>query len=328
MRSESKEKAALLNTDRLNFDGRLTFESLEALVDVTRYDATKPRQVIERARGCQILISKELPLPKDVIEQLPKEVRLICEAGTGVDNIDTDAAAEKNITVCKVPGYSTPSVAQLTMSFILALSTGMHRLIRSVEARDLADFQDRLRPLHWEVQEKTLGVIAAGAIGERVIRLARAFDMAVIVYNRSPRTWADKEIKQVSLEELLAKSNFVSLHCPLAENTQHLIRAETIRHMKRSPYLINTARGGLVNQDDLVEALESGRIAGAALDVQDPEPLPEDHVLWSMENVILTPHIGWKAIEARKRLVEKVTDNIRAFLSGAPTNVVKNKRPS
>ena len=313
----------MLNTDRLNFDGRLTFESLEALVDVKPYGDTKPEQVVKRASGCQILISKELPLRSGVIEQLPEEVRLICEAGTGVDNIDTDAAAEKNIAVCNVPGYSTPSVAQLTISFILALSTGMHRLIRSVEAGDLADFQDRLRPLHGEVQNKTLGVIAAGAIGERVIHLARAFDMAVIVYNRSPRTWADKEIKQVSLEELLAKSNFVSLHCPLADNTHHLIRAETISQMKRSPFLINTARGGLVNQDDLVKALKSGQIAGAALDVQEPEPLPKDDALWSMENVILTAHIGWKAIEARKRLVDKVTENIRAFLDGAPTNVVK-----
>lgn len=322
MHNESKKKAALLNASRLDFDGRLTFKSLEAAVDVIRYEATNPDQVVERAHGCEILISKELPLRKGVIERLPHEVRLICEAGTGFDNIKLAAAKKKGILVCNVPGYSTPSVAQLTICLILALSTGMHRLIRSVAARDFADFQGGLRPLHWEAQGKTLGVIGAGAIGERVIRLARAFDMAVLVYNPSPRTWADRGISQVSLEELLAKSNFVSLHCPLADDTHHLIRSKTIRDIKQGAYLINTARGSLVNQEDLVEALESGQLAGAALDVQDPEPLPEDHVLWSMENVILTPHIGWKSIEARQRLVEKVAGNIRAFLNGTPTNVV------
>lgn len=323
MHNEARKKAALLNLSRLDFDGRLTFESLEAVVDLIRYEVTDPDQVIERAHGCEILISKELPLRKCVIERLPQEVRLICEAGTGFNNIDIDAAAVKNITVCNVPGYSTRSVAQLTMSFILALSTGMHRLIRSVAARDFADFKDGLRPAHSEVHGKTLGVIGAGAIGKRVIRLARAFDMTILVYNRSAGTWADEEIKQVGLEELLAVSHFVSLHCPLADNTRHLIREETIRAMKRGAYLINTARGGLVNHEDLADAIESGQLAGAALDVQDPEPLPEDHVLWTTQNVILTAHIGWKAIEARKRLVEAVAGNIRAFLNGTPTNVVK-----
>lgn len=323
MCNESTVRAALLNASRLDFDGQLTFGSLESAVNLIRYEASGPDQVVERAHGCQILISKELPLRAEVVERLPEEVCLICEAGTGFDNIDREAAKKQNILVCNVPGYSTQSVAQLTMGLILALSTGMHRLIRSVEARDFADFQVRLRPSHSEVQGKILGVIGAGAIGRRVIRLARAFDMTVLVYNRSARRWADEEIKQVWLEELLAESHFVSLHCPLTDDTRHLIRTETICGMMRGAYLINTARGGLVDHEDLAKALESGQVAGAALDVQDPEPLPEKSILWSMENVILTPHIGWKAIEARQRLVEAVAGNIRAFLSGTPTNVVQ-----
>lgn len=322
MCNRSTVSAALLNARRLNFDGRLTFDSLEAAVNVIPYDATNSDQVVKRAHGCKIIISKELSLPKGVIERLPDEVRLICEAGTGVDNIALSATEKKNITVCNVPDYSTSSVAQLTMSFILALSTGMNRLIRNVTVRDLADFQAQLRYLHSDVEGKTLGVIGAGAIGERVIRLARAFDMAVRVYSPSPRSWSDKEIQQVELEEVLEASHFVSLHRPYKNDTVPLIRAETIGQMKQRPYLVNTARGRLVNHEDLAEALESGQLAGAALDVQYPEPLPEDHVLWSMENVILTPHIGWKSIEARKRLVEKVAENIKGFLSGPPINVV------
>ncbi|MCZ6653620.1 MAG: NAD(P)-dependent oxidoreductase [Planctomycetota bacterium] len=314
----------MLNPGTLNFDGRLSFESLQAAVAVH----VLPNDVIDservkRAQGCEILISKELPFPKGVIEGLPDEVRLICEAGTGVDNIDVGAAKKKNIIVCNVPDYSTSSVAQLTMSFILALSTGMQRLIRNVAVRDLADFQAQLRYLHSEVEGKTLGVIGAGAIGERVIRFARAFDMTVRVYNPSPRSWPDKKIKQVEFEEVLEASHFVSLHRPYENDSAPLIRTETIGHMKQRPYLVNTARGRLVNHEDLAEALKSGQLAGAALDVQHPEPLPEDHELWSMANVILTPHIGWKSIEARKRLVKKLGENIKAFLSGTPINVVK-----
>lgn len=316
--------AALLNARRLDFDGRLSFAPVESAVDrLIRYEATDPGQVVERAQECEILITKELRLRPEVIKHLPKDVGLICEAGTGFDNIDLHATAKRGILVCNVPGYSTHAVAQLALSFILTLSTGVHRLTRSVEARDLTDFQDRLRPPHAEVRGKTLGVIGAGAIGQEVIRLARAFGMNVLVYNRSEREWADPEIEQVGLAELLGKSDFVSLHCPLADDTYQIIRAETLDQMKDGACLINTARGGLVHHEDLVRALESGQVAGAALDVQDPEPPPEDNVLWSMPNVILSPHIGWKAIEARERLVEAVADNVKAYMAKAPTNVVR-----
>ncbi len=322
MNYATNRKAALLNTERLDFDGRLTFDALESVVHLIRYEATEPDQVAERARGCRILITKELPLRAQMIAHLPAEVRLICEAGTGFDNIDLDAARERNIAVCNVPGYSTHAVAQLTFCFILALSTGVSNLIRNVAAGDLEDFYDGLRPRSSEVLGKTVGVIGAGAIGGRVIQLARAFEMNVLVHKRTPASWDDDGINQVSLAELLAKSHFVTLHCPLNKSTHHIIRTETLRGMKKGAYLINTARGGLVHQEDLAAAVASGWIAGAALDVQDPEPLPRDSALWSMPESILTPHIGWKALEARQRLIAAVAANIRAFLDGAPINVV------
>ena len=320
MNNATIPKAALLNSGRLDFDGRLSFDELETVVDLTRYDATEPDQVVARAHGCRILITKEMPLPAAV--ELPKSVELICEAGTGFDNIKLTAARKRGITVCNVPDYSTHAVAQLTFCLILALSTGVHKLIQNVAAGDREDFHGGLRPRSSEVLGKTLGVIGAGAIGGRVIQLARAFEMDVLVHKLSPGSWDDDHIQQVSLAELLAKSDFVTLHCPLDETTHHIIRAETLDAMKRGAYLINTARGGLVHQEDLAAAVTSGRIAGAALDVQDPEPPPRDNVLWSTPDSILTPHIGWKALEARQRLIAGVARNIQAYLDGTPIHVV------
>jgi glycerate dehydrogenase len=311
-------KAVLFNAERLNFDGRLSFQPIEAVVDLVCYDCTDPDQAIARAAGCEILITKELYL-HGLVEQLPSEVRLICEAGTGYNNIDLEAASKRNILVCNVPHYSTHAVAHVTVMFVLAMSTGLPRLIRDVEKGDRTDWA---RPSHFEASGKTLGVIGAGAIGGEVIRLARAMGMAVRVYSRSKRTWPDGGIRQVTLPELLAESHFVSLHVPLTDETRRLICTETLAQMRRGAYLINTGRGDLVEHHHLADALASGQLAGAALDVQDPEPLPDGHVLWSMDNVILTPHLGWKALESRHRLVVTVAENIRAFRENAPINAV------
>lgn len=210
--------------------------------------------------------------------------------------------------------------------FILALNTGLPRLIRDVEKRDLIDWA---HPSHYETCGKTLGVIGAGAIGQEVIRLARALGMTVRVTSKSPHTWADKEIQQVDLPELLAQSHFVSLHVPLNDDTTKLIGAKNLALMRPGAYLINTSRGGLVDHVELADVLESGRLSGAALDVQEPEPLGNDHVLWTKENVILTPHLGWKALESRRRLIDTVAANIQAFVKNEPINVVKGSfRPA
>ncbi|MBN4056927.1 D-2-hydroxyacid dehydrogenase [bacterium AH-315-J21] len=293
-------RAALLNSNRLNFDGNLSYSPIEAVVELVYFETTEAEEIAEHSRGCEILISKEHKLDDAAIERLPDEVRLICEAGTGVDNISFEAAAKRNIEVCNVADYSTSHVAQLAINFLLTMSSGWHRGPGSSSGIS-------------EVRGKILGVIGAGAIGEEVIRLARSHRMSVLVYNPSVRSWDDECVQQVELKKLLEESDFITLHCPLKGGTRHMIRAETICNMKQGAYLINTARGGLIDHGDLADALRSGRLAGVALDVQEPEPLPEDNSLRSMVNVILTNHIGWKSIESRNRLIAAVAEHIREY---------------
>jgi glycerate dehydrogenase len=316
-------KAVLLNARRLDFDDRLDFGPLAEVAEVVRHEDSAPGEIPERARGCAVLVGKELPLGAETIAALPEEVGLVCEAGTGFDNVDLAAAAARGLLVCNVPGYSTGAVAQLALCQVLSLLTGVHRVARHLAAGDEGDFRGALRHAPREVEGKVLGVVGAGAIGRRVIRLARAFGMRVLVHTRS-RTGleGDPGVEAVSLDALLAGSDVVSLHCPLSEATRHVVRRETLARMRPGAFLVNTARGGLVHQGDLVEALASGHLAGAALDVQDPEPLPAGHPLWSAPNVLLTPHVGWKALEARRRLVREVAANVRAWQQGTPRNVV------
>ena len=312
-------RAVLLNGGRINFDGNLSFGSIMNVVnDLIEYEETEPDQVLDRVGSCDILITKEILLTKGTINSLPKTVTLICEAGTGVDNINLEAAEARSISVCNVPNYSTTHVGQLTLNFILLLSSGMYGLAQG--KGELGNWkQTRIS----EVNGKSLGVIGAGAIGMEVIRLARAFEMNIHVYSRSTRHWEDQNIRQASLGEVLSSSDFLSLHCPLNKVTRHLIRSETISMMKRGSYIINTARGGLIDHDDLARAIQSGHIAGAALDVQEPEPLPSSSILRAMGNVVLTNHIGWKAIEARQRLITTVAKNIQEYgRTGIPMNRV------
>ncbi len=328
--SSQKPRVALLNWARLNFDQRLNHTQLDAFTSVTSFRATEPLQFVEHAGSNRILVSKELEMGRDIIQGLPAQVEMICEAGTGFDNIDTNAARARGMVVCNVPGYSTESVAQLTLGFILALSTGMHRVSRSVATGDRKDFDLAPRPMHSETLGKTLGVIGGGTIGGRVVQLARAFGMEVRVTSRNPRRYDDKHITWVpvtDLDRFLEECDFVTLHCPLSDETRHLINRKRLGRMRKTAFLINTARGELVEPEALNEALRTEQIAGAALDVQDPEPPPADSVLWTLPNVILTPHIGWKSIEARERLMDVVAGNIKAYLEGSPINTVGNTWP-
>lgn len=306
--------AALLNGNRLNFDGLLSFDPIAQEVDLTVYEETRTAaQVIERAERCEILVSKEQPLGKEILQQL-RSVALICEAGTGTDNIYPKATEEFGIKVNNVPHYSTNDVAQLAMTFIGILACGLHRTLRCAGAGNLASSLPWLQPRTTDLVGKVLGVIGAGAIGARVIRLARAYDMEVRVYNPSPRDWShDDHISSCSMREVLKQADYLTLHCPLNDDTRGMIGTEQFALMRRGAYLVNVSRGGLVDHDALREALHGGHIGGAALDVQEPEPpLPTD-VLWSMENVILTNHQGWKTIEARRRLIASIAEEIRTY---------------
>lgn len=316
-------KAVFLNSAKLDFDKKLDYSALTDITSLTNYDDSAQSEILDRVQGYDIVITKELPVGSDLISQFPPSVKAICEAGTGFNNIDIVAAREKNIAVCNVPTYSTEAVAQLAITFVLNLSASLPQQQSMLNRKNFDNFNKFLMVPHFEVQGKTLGVIGGGAIGRHTIRLALAFGMKVIVYDPFPRPWeGEGDVTNVSLEELLKNGDFISIHCPLNEGTRHLINKETLKHVKPTAYIVNTSRGPIINEADLIEALQSRQIAGAGLDVQEVEPTPTDNPLFDMDNVIMTPHIGWRRLESRQRLVNLTAENIAALIKGNPINVV------
>ena len=312
-------KCVVLNAKKMNFDGKLDFSVLSS--DVTVYDDTTNEELPGRIQGADIIVTKEMPVSAEMIQRFPESVKLICEAGTGYNNIDLEAARKKGITVCNIPAYSTERVAHTAIMMILNLSSTMQVQMKMLANGNHDNFTKNLQVPHIEVNGKTLGVIGAGHIGKKVIKIAQALDMNILVYTRTPRE-DEKGIRYVSLKELLEHSDYVSLHCPLTESTKHMINKETLKLMKPSAFIINTSRGALIDEAALIEALKNGKIAGAGLDVQETEPPKETSPLYTMENVLLTPHMGWKGLETRQRLVSILADNIKNFLAGNPKNVV------
>ena len=318
-------KAVFLNAGKLDFDKKLDFSPLSNLVELTNYDDSKNDQIVERVQGQDIVITKEMPVGRDVISQFPSSVKLICEAGTGYNNIDIIAAREKNIAVCNIPSYSTEAVAHLAITFILNLSASLPQQQHMLERKDFSNFTDYLKVPHFELQGKTLGVIGAGAIGRNTTRIALALGMDILIYDKFQRPWDETNVKYAELEEVLKNSDFVTLHCPLTADTKHIINKDTLKLMKPTAFIINTSRGPLIKEADLIEALRNGQIAGAGLDVQEIEPPALDNPLFDMDNVIMTPHIGWRRYESRQRLVNLMGDNVKSFLEGNPVNVVNEK---
>ena len=312
-------KCVVLNTKKMNFDGKLDFSVLSS--DVTVYDDTTNEELPGRIQGADIIVTKEMPVSAEMIQRFPESVKLICEAGTGYNNIDLEAARKKGITVCNIPAYSTERVAHTAIMMILNLSSTMQVQMKMLANGNHDNFTKNLQVPHVEVNGKTLGVIGAGHIGKKVIKIAQALDMNILVYTRTPGE-DEKGIRYVSLKELLEHSDYVSLHCPLTESTKHMINKETLKLMKPSAFIINTSRGALIDEAALIEALKNGKIAGAGLDVQETEPPKETSPLYTMENVLLTPHMGWKGLETRQRLVSILADNIKNFLAGNPKHVV------
>ncbi|MEG6584631.1 NAD(P)-dependent oxidoreductase [Dendrosporobacter sp. 1207_IL3150] len=315
-------KTVFLNAAKLDFDNKLDFSLLTKLTELTNYDESTNDEILDRVQDQDIIITKEMPVGRDIISQFPPSVKLICEAGTGYNNIDIVAAREKNIVVCNIPSYSTEAVAQLAITFILNLSASLPQQQHMLEQKNFNNFTKYLQVPHFEVQGKNLGVIGAGAIGRHTIKLALALGMNVLVYDPFPRNWEEPNVKNTSLEELLQQSDFITLHCPLTANTKHIINKDSLSLMKPTSYIVNTSRGPLINETDLINALNNQQIAGAALDVQETEPPEIDNPLFTMENVIMTPHIGWRRYESRQRLVNLMADNIKSFIAGKPVNVV------
>ena len=312
-------KTVVLNGERMNYDHRLDYSILSDEVKV--YETTEPSEILERIQGFDIVVTKEMPVSGDIIRQFPDSVKLICEAGTGYNNLDLDAAREKGITVCNVPSYSTERVAHTAIMMIMNLSSSMRRQIAMLTENNHDNFTKCMQVDHVEINDKTLGVVGAGHIGREVIKVAHALGMKILAYDVNA-AGDEPGIHFTSLEEVLSQSDYVSLHCPLMPQTRHIINKDTLALMKPTAFIINTARGPLIDEAALIDALKEGRIAGAGLDVQEVEPPAEDNPLYQMENVILTPHMGWRGLETRQRLVSILADDIKNYLNGTPINVV------
>ena len=313
------ERVVVVNASKMNYDHVLDFSILSN--DVQVYDNSTNTELIERIQGARVVVTKEISVTSELLSQFPDTVKLIVEAGTGYNNIDLNAAKAKGITVCNIPAYSTERVAHTVIMMILNFASTMQQQIGMLAKGDRSNFTKYLQVSHTEVNGKILGVVGAGHIGMEVIKVAKALGMNILVYTRTPKADGDG-IRYVSLDELLENSDYITLHCPLNDQTKHLINKETIGKMKPNAVIVNTGRGALINEADLCEALAAKRIAGAGLDVQEVEPPVEDSPLYTLDNVIITPHMGWKGLETRQRLVGIIRDNIQAFLKGEPINVV------
>lgn len=295
----------------------LDFDFLNQFGDVTYYDTTSNEDVLSRAKDADILVINKIVMDKDTLAEC-KNLKLITILATGYNIVDIEAAKALGITVCNVPYYSTNSVAQLTFAFILEFACKLSLHTQSVARGDwqnCKDFAYTLDTLH-ELSGKTLGIIGYGSIGKKVAQIGKAFGMNVLISTRTPVEGC------VSKEEVFKNADFVTLHCPLNEQSKLMINEKSLALFKPTAYLINTARGGLIDENALAAALNSGKIAGAALDVLTSEPPKADNPLIHAKNCIITPHMAWASLEARVRLLHATEDNVRAFLQNAPINKV------
>jgi glycerate dehydrogenase len=316
-------KIVVLDGHALN-PGDLTWEGLRAIGELQVFDRTPEDQIVARAQDAEIVLTNKTHLSAETLRQL-KKIRYIGVLATGYDNVDVRVARELGITVTNVPTYGTASVGQLTFALLLEIChhVGLHsEATRAGEWSRSQDFSFWKTPLI-ELAGKTIGIVGMGRIGWRVAELAVAFEMRVVAADevkRSVPAWPG--FQWYEIDELLAHSDVVSLHCPLLPQTQGIINAKSLAKMKPSAFLINTSRGPLVVEQDLADALNSGRLAGAALDVLSSEPPTADNPLLRAKNCIVTPHIAWATREARTRLLEAAVANLRAFLDEHPVNLV------
>jgi glycerate dehydrogenase len=304
--------------------GDLSWDSFKKLGNLTVYDRTPADKVVQRAKDAEVVITNKTPIGEKEINQIPS-LKYIGVIATGYNIVDIETAKKKGILVTNVPGYSTASVVQLTFALLLELCLHVQRHSDSVMdgkwARSL-DFSFWDYPLV-ELSGKTMGIIGFGGIGQAVADVATAFGMNVIANSRTQTDQSSrKNFSWVSITELLKNSDVISIHCPLTAETQALISAENLKLMKSSAFLINTARGPIIVDQDLADALNKGVIAGAGIDVLSVEPPSIDNPLFKAKNCIITPHIAWATLEARTRLMGIATNNLASFIKGEAVNIV------
>jgi len=318
-------KIVVLDGYTLN-PGDLSWKAIEAYGDIKVFDRTAfdKDSVIKNIGDAEIVLTNKTPLSKAILEHATN-LKYIGVLATGYNVVDVVAAKDLGIVVSNVPVYGTQAVGQFTMALLLELChhIGDHNTaVKNGEWTKSKDFCFWNSPLI-ELSGKTLGIIGFGKIGQATAKMAQAFGLSVLAYSRSPDLRLESEtLKYVELDQLLKKADFVSLHCPLTESTKGIINANSITKMKEGAFIINTSRGGLIVEEDLAQALNEGKLAGAAVDVVSSEPITSDNPLLEAKNCIITPHIAWASKAARARLMQTTADNIKAFLDGKPTHVV------
>ncbi|NLA92190.1 MAG: D-2-hydroxyacid dehydrogenase [Spirochaetales bacterium] len=301
--------------------GDISWEPLNELGEVTLYERTQPDEIIERIKGAEIVLTNKVVITRSIIENSPA-LRYIGVLATGYNVVDLEAANEKEVVVTNIPAYSTHAVAQLVMALLLEICHNVAHHSRAVfEGRweKSKDFTFWDTPLI-ELNGKTMGIIGYGQIGQAVAKIALAMGMRVVVHTRSKVS--DSSVVQLPLDQFLKESDIISLHSPLNAETHELIRQETIGKMKDGVIIINTGRGALVNEKDLAEALQSGKVFAAGVDVVSEEPIRGDNPLLKAPNLFITPHIGWATYDSRLRLMEIATANVAGFISGKIQNQV------
>lgn len=316
-------KLVILDGSCLN-PGDLDYSCLNQFGDLTVYDKTESTQdAISRIGKAEIVLVNKVPITKEILDACPT-IRYIGVLATGYNVIDCAAARQRGIPVTNVPDYGTAAVSQFTMALLLELchKVGLHSdAVHNGAWIESSVFSFWLTP-QVELTNMTFGIIGLGKIGKAVAKLAKAFGMNVIAYSRSQSKEVAQFAQYKDLDTVLSESDIISLHCPLFPETEKIINVDAIAKMKQGAFLINTSRGGLVDEQALADALNSGHLAGAAVDVVSREPMDEANPLLSAKNCIITPHIAWAPTQSRQRLLDCVVENIRGFLSGAPQNIV------
>lgn len=303
--------------------GDLSWEALKELGDVTLYERTKPDEAIARIGDAEIVLINKTPITAQLLDACPS-LRLICVQATGYNVVDCAAAKARGVLICNVPAYGTDAVAQFTFSLLLELCNRVGYHDQTVHAGKWCETTDFC---YWETPQmelagKTIGIIGFGRIGRAVGRIARAFGMHVLAYNRSRCPEGELIGQYVDLDTLLSNSDIISLHCPLTEENTGMINASVLSKMKDHAILLNTARGPLLNEQDVAQALRNGKLRGAAVDVVSKEPMERTNPLLTAPNCIITPHMAWTPIESRQRIIDCTIHSIRGYLAGNPVNVV------
>jgi glycerate dehydrogenase len=320
-------KIVVLDGYTLN-PGDLDWDGLKKLGDVTVHDRVDhlPEAVIEAIGDAEIVYTNKTPLPREVLSKV-SSVKYIGVLATGFNVVDVDCAKEFGVVVTNVPTYGTDAVAQFTLALLLEMChrIGDHDVaVKNGEWASCPDFCFWKYPLI-ELSGKTIGFIGFGRIGQATAKIAQAFGLNVLAFNRSQNPdMVSDTCQYASLEDVLAKSDIISLHCPLTDETQGIINQSNIAKMRDGVMIINTARGPLIVEQDLKDALETGKVAAAAIDVASKEPILADNPLLTAKNCIMTPHIAWASKEARERLMNTTVENLEAYLNGNPTNVVNS----